>query len=123
MRRGFVLLIVIMILIFMGTVLFVLTEVSNKITFQTNRVFLETVEQNMISSGIAWTKYNIENGNKNIVKEIQLDTAGIGTRNSQLTVTVEEIARKQTEIAVNTSCGFGSQSFKHNKKYIVLKRQ
>ena len=63
MRKGFVLLMVISILVFMSTVLFLFTYISNKITFQINGAFLETVEQDMISSGIAWAKYNIEKGN------------------------------------------------------------
>ncbi len=123
MRKGVVLMLVIIILIFMGAILFLLTDVSNKITFQTNRVFLETVEQNMISSGIAWAKHNIEKGGiKETENEIQFDTAGIGTRNAQLSVTIEKIAHKQAQVTVNTFCGLSSRGLKHTQKYqIALK--
>jgi hypothetical protein len=104
----------------MGTVLFVLTDVSNKIIFQTNRALLDTVQQNMISSGIAWAKYNIENGNiKKMPKEIQLDTPCIGTRDAQLTVTIEKIAHRQAQVLINTSCSFGSQILKHKDRYQI----
>ena len=120
MRKGFVLLMVISILVFMSTVLFLFTYISNKITFQINGAFLETVEQDMISSGIAWAKYNIEKGNvKTTGKEIQLETADIGTRDAQLTITIEKIAHKQAWIAVNTSCSLGNQSLKHTRKYQI----
>ncbi|MGA2916728.1 MAG: hypothetical protein ABSE89_11950 [Sedimentisphaerales bacterium] len=123
MRKGVVLLIVIIILVFMGTVLLLFTDVSNKIIFQTNRAFLEAAEQNMISSGIAWAKHNIEKGNiKETENEIQLDTAGIGVRDAQLAVTIEKISHKQAQLTVNTSCSLSGQSLKHTRKYqITLK--
>ncbi len=124
MRKGFVLLIVIMIIGLLGAELFVLTGSSNKITFQTNRAFLDAVQQNLISSGAAWAEYNIEKGNvKKPGKEIQLDAADIGTRNAQLTVTIEKIIHKRAMVSVNTSCSFGSQSLKYNEKYVVPRRQ
>ncbi len=124
MRKGVVLFIIIIILAFIGTVLFLLTDVSNKIIFQTNKAFLESAERNMISSGLAWAKQNIEKGNiKKAGEEIQLDTAGIGIRNAQLTVTIEKITHKQVYIAVHTSCSLGSQNLKNIQKYqIALKR-
>jgi hypothetical protein len=122
-RKGFVLLIVIMIIGLMGAELFVMTGSTNKIGFQTNKALLEAVQQNMISSGIAWTKYNIENGNiKNTGKEIQLDTTDIGIRNAQLAVTTVKITHKQAEVTINTSCGFGGQKLKNSNKYVVLHR-
>jgi hypothetical protein len=113
-----------MIIGLMGAELFVLTGSSNKITFQTNRAFLEAVEQNMISSSLAWAKYNIERGNiKKTEGEIQLDTAGIGARDTQLTITIEKIIHKQAQVTINTSCSFGGQCLKHNKKYVVSRKQ
>ncbi|MFA5293805.1 MAG: hypothetical protein WC496_12350 [Phycisphaerae bacterium] len=117
MKKGFVMLTVIMMLFFIGTMLFVLTGVSNKITFQTNRAYLEAVRQNMISSGLSFAKYNIEKEN---IKNIELDTAGLGATNAQLIVTMGKITNKQANVDINTSCGFGSQRLDDNKKYFVV---
>jgi len=117
LKKGFVMLTVIMMLFFIGTMLFVLTGVSNKITFQTNRAYLEAVRQNLISSGLSFAKHNIEKEN---VKNIELDIAGLGIRNAQLIVTIEKITNKQAQVNVSTSCGFGSQRLEDNKKYYVV---
>ncbi len=120
MKKGFVLLIIIGILFFMGTALFLLSYISNKITYQTNGAFLETVERDMASSGIAWAKHNIKNGNiKKTGEEIQLDTAGIYTRGAQLSVKIDKITRKQAEITVKTFCSISGQSLKHSRKYLI----
>jgi len=124
LRKGFVLLIVIMILGLMGAEFFVMTGISNRIGFQTNRALLEAVRQNMTSSAIAWAKYNVKNGNiKKTGEKIQLDTAGLCTRNSQLNITIEKITHKEVEVSVNTFCTFGGQSLKNSKKYVVSRRQ
>jgi len=124
LKKGFVLLIVIMILGLLGVKLFVMTGSSNKIGFQTNRAFLDAVQQNMISSGIAWTRYNIKRGNiKETGKETRLDTADVGTRDAQLTITIEKITRKRAMVYMDTSCSFGSQSLKNSEKYVVLRKR
>jgi hypothetical protein len=66
----------------------------------------------------------MENGDiKKAGKEIQLDTADIGIRNAQLALTIEKITHKQVMVSIDTSCGFGSQNLKTNKKYVILRRQ
>jgi hypothetical protein len=114
-----------MILALMGTEMFVLAGSSNKIAFQTNQTLLEVVQQNLISSGLTWAEYNIENKTIREVKEkIQLNTAEIGTREAQLGVTTEKIQNKQAQVIINTSCSRGRESLKHNKKYqIALRRR
>lgn len=120
MKKGFVLLIVIMIIGLMGAELFVLTGSSNKIIFQTNRALLEAVQQNLISSALIWAKYNTEKGNiKKMGEEIQLDTAGINARNTRLSVTIESSRNKQAQVVISTSCSRGRESLKHNKKYQI----
>ena len=125
MKNGFALLIVIMILVLMGTEMFVLTGSSNKIAFQTNHALLEAVQQNLISSGLTWAKYNIENKNiKETKEEIRLDTAEIGIREAQLGATTEKIQNKQAQVVINAFCSRGRESLKHNEKYqIALRRR
>lgn len=123
MKKGFILLAVIVILILMATELFVLSDISNKITFQTNGAILEAVEQNLVSSGLAWAEYNIKNGNIRTKREMQLDTAAIGKGDMQLTVAIKKITRRQAEVAVNASCVVGGRSLKSNREYIVPLKQ
>ena len=100
MKNGFVLLMVIMILFFISTILFVFTSVSNEIVFQTNQSYLKAVGQNMASSGIAWAK-----NNKSNTGNTELDTAGIAPPNSQLSITAE----RDSQVMIKASCGRGRQ--------------
>jgi hypothetical protein len=113
-KRGFVLLIVIAMLFFIGTILFVFTGVSNKIVFQTNRIYLEAVEQNLISSGLIWAKHNIAKEGESI----KLDTAGISGWDAQLNITMG----KHRQAEISTYCRRGSQELKTNEKYDISAR-
>jgi hypothetical protein len=114
LRKGFVLLIVMMILGMMGVEMFVLSSVSNKITFQTSRAYLEAVEQNLVSSGLAWAKHNMAKE----AEKIELDTADIAPQNAQLIVT----AGKQSLVTINTSCSRSGQNLRHNKSYYITSK-
>ncbi len=114
MRKGFVLLIVIMILGLMGVEMFVLSSVSNKITFQTGRAYLEAVEQNLVSSGLVWAKHNIAKE----AEKIELDTADIAPQNAQLNIT----AGKQSKVTINVLCSRGGQNIRHNKSYSITSK-
>jgi hypothetical protein len=114
LKKGFVLLTVIVMLAFVGVLLFVIGKVASKITFQTNKAFLEAVEQNLISSGMAWAKHN---NTKENVKTVELDASSIAPGNAQLSVTVEN----HSQVSITTACSRGVESLKHSKRYEVKK--
>jgi hypothetical protein len=91
----------------------VIGSVASKITFQTNKAFLEAVEQNLISSGMAWAKHNITEN----IKTVELDASGIAPGNAQLSVTAEE----HSQVSITTTCSRGGESLKHSKRYEVKK--
>ncbi len=107
-------LIIITMLAFMGALLFVLTGVSGKITFQTNQIYLEAVRQNLVSSGITWARHNGAKG----AETIELDTAGINARNARLSATPE----KHGQVTIIASCSWGGQELKTNEKYYISAR-
>ena len=114
MKKGFILLTIMIILGLMGVEMFVLSSVSNKITFQASRAYLEAVEQNLVSSGLAWAKHNMAKK----VENIELDTADIAPQNAQLIIT----AGKQSQVTINASCSRGGQNLRHNKSYYITSK-
>lgn len=107
-------------LILVGFELFVLARSSNTILFQTNSAYVESCEENLVASGLAWAKKNIENENQaSLNKTIELSLADMNIQRAALSVFVERTDNKPTEIQITTSCSRGRQTLRHKKKYII----
>jgi hypothetical protein len=119
-QNGFVMLLVIVALILVGFEMFVLAGSSNTIVFQTNSAFVESCEQNLVASGLAWVKKNIKSENQtSLNKTIELSLADMNIKRAALSVFVERVENKPAEVQITTSCSRGRQTLRHKKKYGV----
>jgi len=117
-QNGFVMLLVIAALILIGFEMFILARSSNTILFQTNSAYVESCEQNLVASGLAWAKKNIENENQaSLNKTIELSLADMNIQRAALSVFVESTDNKPAEVQITTSCSRGRQTLRHKKKY------
>ena len=117
-KKGFVLILVILIMVVVAAEIFVLTAGSNAILFQSNSAYLQAVERNLTASGLAWAKENA-NAPDNLDKIVVLDIAGMNLRRSSLSVTIGELTNEEPQVQIDTLCGRGRQTQKRSDKYRI----
>jgi hypothetical protein len=119
-QNGFVLLLVIMAIALVGTATCVLAGGANIMLFQSDTVYLQACERNLMASGLAWAKQNIKNRNQgSFNKMVELDTANLGIRGSSLNVFISISRDKQAEVQINTSCSRARRTFKRDNRYMI----
>ena len=117
-RKGFVLILVIVLIGVFGLEMFVLGGGSNTILFQTNTVYLQAVERNLIESGLAWAKRNIREENKEILdKTTELDVTNMSIRDATLSIVISEPSVEEIQVQVSTSCSKSRQTLRSDDKY------
>ena len=89
-QKGFVLILVIVVMALIGIQMFALADIANTMQFQSHTQYLTACERNLLASGKAWARQNIppETGDILNEKEIDLDVRGMNIRGAALTVTV-----------------------------------
>ena len=119
-QNGFVLILVIVAIAFIGVVMFVLTEDANTMIFQTDMAYLEAVERNLVASGLAWAKQNIKDENKETFDNtIKLDVTYMNIRNATLSLVIGTAKNDEVELELSTSCSRGRRTFRHHDKYKI----
>ena len=120
-RRGFVLIIVVVVIALMGAQLLVLSGISNSILFESETAYLEAVERNRSASGLAWAGQNAKGQSKDAFnKPVQLDLTGIGVPDTALTVTIGAPKENKARVQIKTSCGFGERrTLRHSGQYDI----
>jgi hypothetical protein len=119
-QNGFVLLLVITAIALVGTATYVLAGGTNTMLFQSDTVYLQACERNLMASGLAWAKQNIKNRNQgSFDRMVELDTANLGIRDWRLNVFINISQDKQAEVQINTSCSSARQTFKRDNRYII----
>ena len=118
--KAFVMVTVIMVIAMIGTVMLYLTSASNTMMFQANDAYLKACQRNLITSGIAWAKNNIQKENRqNLNKMIELDVTDMKILNSSLTVNITSLTDQQQEVHISTSCSRGRQNLKSDNTYKI----
>jgi type II secretory pathway pseudopilin PulG len=119
-QNGFVLILVIVSIAIIGLVMSVLTNGANTMMFQSDTAYLKACERNLIASGLAWAKRNIQNNSReNFDKTIELDVSKMDIRGSSLIVTIMIPADKKPQAKVNTSCSRGRRTFRGDGEYKI----
>ena len=111
MKKGFVLVAVMLILFLMGTEFLVLNSTSNFIAIETNHALLQADKQNLILSGLALAAVN--NFQKGDV--IETDTTGLAWKDSKMSIKVED--DNQAEISI--FCKRGTRELTSIRKYYI----
>ena len=118
-RSGLVLMLVVVLIAVIGAEMFVLTEVTRTMLFESSWAYLQAVERNLAASGVAWARRNVMNqSTETFNKAIELDVRGMNVPGSTLRVSIasrEEVA----EVQISTSCGRGRRTFGKNRGYRI----
>jgi hypothetical protein len=118
-RPGFAILLVTFLIALAGMEMFILAGSSNTMLFQSQQAFLHAEEENLIASGLAWTRANAAAGTLSLGPQVSLPVAQTDNRQSQLTVSVLSLEQRTARVRLNTSCRHGRQHLLHSAEYRV----
>jgi hypothetical protein len=115
---GFALVLVVMAIALVGLEMFVLTGGSNTMLFQSNTAYLQACERNLVASGLAWARRNTK-GERTSGTTIDLDVTAMNVRGATVSVATGAPRGNRAEVQINTSCGRGRLTLRHNDKYRI----
>jgi len=119
-QNGFVMILVIMALAAIGVVMFVLTDDSNTMIFESDTAYLRATQRNLTASALAWARHNIkDDSTQAFEKPVELDVAGLGRSASALTVSVGSADNGKPQVQITTSCTRKRRTLKSNTKHII----
>ena len=119
-QKGFVLILVITAMAIIGLEMHVLTGGANIMLFQSDTAYLKACERNLILSGLAWAKKNIQNNSRETFeKTVELDVGKMNIRGSTLIVTISIPTDKEPQVQINARVSRGRRTFKHDGKYKI----
>ena len=102
-QNGFVLIVAITSLTLVSISILILSQSSRLMLLESKQAFDQSYNKNLIASGLAWAKENIDTGNKAINKTIELDTSEMDIRNSKATITVNMQNGNEAKVTAKTS--------------------
>jgi hypothetical protein len=120
-RKGYILILVIMILSLVEVCMILLTCSSNTFIFQANRDYLEACRQNLVASGLAWSKANLDSL-KVTQAPIELNTSEMSIKKAALSIAVSEKQKGAAQVEINTSCTRGRQTINSVREFTVSAR-
>ncbi|MHC4174940.1 MAG: hypothetical protein ACYTBX_14005 [Planctomycetota bacterium] len=119
-QKGFVLILVITAMAIIGLEMYVLTGGANTMLFQSDTAYLEACKRNLVTSGLAWAKRNIQNNSReNFEKTVELDVSKMNIRGSTLIVTISIPTGKEPQAQINASCSRARRTFRGDGKYKI----
>ena len=119
-KNGFVLILVITAMAVIGVEMFALAGVAKIMLFQSDMAYLQACQRNLVASGLAWAKRNIQNKSSEAFdKTIELDVAEMNIRSSTLGVTMSIPTDDEPEVQINTSCSRRRRTLRSDGKHRI----
>jgi len=119
-QKGAALVLAITAMAIIGLEMHVLSSGANTMLFQSDRAYLEASKRNLITSGLAWAKQNIENNKtENFEKSVELDVGSLNIKDSSLIVTISTPTGEEPQAQINVSCSRSRQTLKSHEKYKI----
>ena len=119
-KNGFVLILVITAMAVVGIEMFALAGVANIMLFQSDTAYLQACRRNLLVSGLAWAKRNIQdNSGEALNKTIELDVTERNIRRSTLGVTISVPTDKEPEVQISTSCSRHRRTLRSSDKHRI----
>jgi type II secretory pathway component PulK len=119
-KKGFILLLVVILIALAGIVMSFLTSASNTMLYQANNTYLQACQRNLTASGLAWAKINLQKDSSETPdKMIELDVTEMDIRGSSLTVDVSHPAQTQPQVRIRTSCSRGRKNLTSDMSYSI----
>lgn len=116
--QGFLLTFAIVGLALMGTIMFVLAGGANAMLFHADTAYLQAVQRNLISSGLAWAQVHISHDTA-AGEPVELNTESFDTPNAALTVRITQVQANQATVRISTACSKGRRTLRTARDYIV----
>ena len=117
-NKGFLLTFVIVGLALMGTIMFVLTAGANTMLFQADTAYLQAVQRNLTSSGLAWAQVHISRSAA-AGEPVPLNTEIFDAPNAALTVKITQVQADQATIHISTTCSKGRRTLRAAHDYVI----
>ncbi|MHC4243375.1 MAG: hypothetical protein ACYSU4_13295 [Planctomycetota bacterium] len=119
-KNGFVMILVITAMAIIGLQMHVLSSGANTMLYQSDRAYLNACKRNLITSGLAWAKRNIQNNStETFEKTVDLNIDKLNIKDSSLIVTISLPTNQQPQAQINVSCSRNRRTFKSDKKYQI----
>ena len=119
-QNGFILILVIVSIALIGAVMFVLTDDSNTMLFQSDRAYLRAVQRNLVASGLAWARHSVKTQRmETFNKPVELDITNLNSRGSALTVTIDAAADRKPQVQIDASCTRARCTLTSRDKYQI----
>jgi hypothetical protein len=117
--KGFVLVLVVLIIAVMGAEMLVLTGISNRMLFDANNAQLEATERNLAAAGLAWARRVSTQNTQAFGRTVELDVASMGVSGAALKVTLGVPEDKTVQVQVNTTCSRGPRTLTRTHSYFL----
>jgi hypothetical protein len=118
-HKGFVLVLVVLMIAAMGAEMFVLTGISNRMLFDANDAQLEALERNLVAAGLAWARHASMESTEAFGKTVELDAASMGASGAALSVTLGVPEDRTVEVRVYTTCSRGPRTINRTHLYFL----
>ena len=119
-NHGFAMLFVIVIITAVAVALFVLTDDTNTLIFQTDRAYLQAVRRNLTASGLAWAqKAGRSVDPPKTDRPITLDVLSLTAHEATLTVTLAKTTGDAGRAEVAASCTRKRRTLKSHNTYTL----
>ena len=119
-KSGFILSLVIVALGLLGVVMAVLGQGTNTMLFHANRAYLRAVERNLTASGLAWTQYQVRQGQADVSAEpVRLDIGSLHIRQGTLAVSFVQVGPASVDVRVEATCAKGRRSVSDEHNYAI----
>ncbi|MBN1508400.1 MAG: hypothetical protein JW955_16240 [Sedimentisphaerales bacterium] len=117
-NKGFLLTLAIVALALMGTIMLVLAAGANTMLFQADTAYLQAVQRNLTSSGLAWAQVHIS-PDAAAGELVELNTEVFDAPNAVLTVKVAQAQADQATVRISTTCSKGRRTLNAAHDYII----
>lgn len=119
-QKGVALVLAIIAMSIIGIEMHVLSRGANTMLILSDRVYLEACKRNLVTSGLAWAKQNIQNDNTdNFEKSIELDVTNLNIKNSSLAVTITIPTNEEPQAKIDVSCSRNRRTLESDKIYKI----
>jgi hypothetical protein len=119
-RKGAAMVLAITAIAIVGLEMHVLSSGANTMLYQSDRAYLEASERNLVMSGLAWAKQNIQNNNTyNFQKSIELNVSNLNISNSSLIVNISSPTNEKPQAQIRVSCSRSRRTLKSDEIYQI----
>ena len=116
-RQGYILVLVMVLMIGIGTELFVLSRISHSMLFETDTAHLQAQGRNMIASAMAWTRVHEQDNSG----QIKLDMKQLKIPDANCSISIVKADDLGRHIQIKTLCRLRRRTFRQTENAVIKK--